>query len=243
MANPFGYAGGYRDSESGLYDLQARYDDPSTQQFLTVDPLVAATGQAYNYVGGSPLNGRDPAGLAWASPQQGRSPVLGPAVPGAIPLPEPVYPPPPYRISFENDGPWAAYWAFRDFHDWLLSQGPYANGANGGGFSGGFCSANSVQPNLFYIKVKNLGARIPKHDTYPDQAASQAGRTTEDLLRFDPDDPISGQPYQVGNEDGGPWQGLVVQGGNHRLNELYQRFLRGEISGELDVPVLYEPVW
>jgi RHS repeat-associated protein len=61
--NPFRYAGQYRDAESGLYYLRARYYDPATQQFLTRDPLVAATEQAYAYAGGSPLNGGDPGGL------------------------------------------------------------------------------------------------------------------------------------------------------------------------------------
>ena len=56
------YAGEYQDSESGCYYLRARYYDPSTQQFLTRDPLVAATEQAYTYANGSPLNFIDPNG-------------------------------------------------------------------------------------------------------------------------------------------------------------------------------------
>jgi RHS repeat-associated protein len=63
VANPFRYAGQYRDAESGLYYLRARYYAPATQQFLRRDPLVAATEQAYAYAGGSPLNGGDPGGL------------------------------------------------------------------------------------------------------------------------------------------------------------------------------------
>jgi RHS repeat-associated protein len=61
--NPFGYTGEYRDAESGLIYLRARYYDPITQQFLTVDPLLAATKQAYAYAGNSPLNRSDPSGL------------------------------------------------------------------------------------------------------------------------------------------------------------------------------------
>jgi RHS repeat-associated protein len=63
VANPFRYAGQYRDAESGLYYLRARYYDPATQQFLTVDPLLAATEQAYAYAEGSPLDATDPSGL------------------------------------------------------------------------------------------------------------------------------------------------------------------------------------
>ncbi len=45
-----------------------------------MDPLVAATGQAYTYVGGSPLNGRDPSG------QGPEVLVLAPLCPECIPI-------------------------------------------------------------------------------------------------------------------------------------------------------------
>jgi RHS repeat-associated protein len=63
VPNQFRYAGEYQDAESNLYYLRARYYDPATQQFLTVDPLVGWTEQAYAYVGGSPTNATDPRGL------------------------------------------------------------------------------------------------------------------------------------------------------------------------------------
>ncbi len=56
VSNPFGYAGEYTDSESGFSHMMSRYYDPATQQFLTVDPLVANTEQAYAYAGDDPLN-------------------------------------------------------------------------------------------------------------------------------------------------------------------------------------------
>jgi RHS repeat-associated protein len=67
-ASPCCFSGQYKDTASGLYYLRARYYDPATQQFLTRDPLLAATEQAYAYAGGSPLNATDPSGLAnkWA---------------------------------------------------------------------------------------------------------------------------------------------------------------------------------
>ena len=43
--------------------LVHRYYDPTTGQFLTVDPLVDETGQAYGYTGDDPANESDPLGL------------------------------------------------------------------------------------------------------------------------------------------------------------------------------------
>jgi RHS repeat-associated protein len=40
----------------------ARYYDPATAQFLTVDPRVATTLSPYGYLAGNPLNGTDPSG-------------------------------------------------------------------------------------------------------------------------------------------------------------------------------------
>ena len=56
------FCGQYMDAESGFYYLQARYYDPTTGQFLSVDPKVAATLSPYGYVNGNPLNGTDPSG-------------------------------------------------------------------------------------------------------------------------------------------------------------------------------------
>jgi RHS repeat-associated protein len=66
----FGYAGEYTDPDTGLVYLRARYYDPQTAQFLTRDPLEATTQQPYQYVGGDPLDARDPSGLdcGWTSP-------------------------------------------------------------------------------------------------------------------------------------------------------------------------------
>jgi RHS repeat-associated protein len=57
------YTGQYRDGESGLYQLRARYYDPTTATFLSVDPALSVTASPYQYVLGSPLNRTDPSGL------------------------------------------------------------------------------------------------------------------------------------------------------------------------------------
>lgn len=63
LANPFQYTGQYQDSESGLYYLRARFYDPSTEQFISRDPIATRTREPYVYVQDTPLNGRDPSGL------------------------------------------------------------------------------------------------------------------------------------------------------------------------------------
>jgi RHS repeat-associated protein len=65
LRTPFGFAGEYTDAESGLQYLRARSYDPATGQFLTRDPLTAATGQPYSYANNSPLAYTDPSGLSW----------------------------------------------------------------------------------------------------------------------------------------------------------------------------------
>jgi RHS repeat-associated protein len=69
---PFGFAGGYTDP-TGLIYLTSRYYDPSTGQFLSVDPDIRSTLQAYAYTEGNPVSQTDPTGLvnlngvaAWA---------------------------------------------------------------------------------------------------------------------------------------------------------------------------------
>jgi RHS repeat-associated protein len=56
------YSGQYMDSQSGLYYLRARYYDPATGQFLSVDPLVDETGMPYAYTAGDPVNTSDASG-------------------------------------------------------------------------------------------------------------------------------------------------------------------------------------
>jgi len=65
--NPLGFAGAYSDAETGFLYLTNRYYDPSTGQFLTVDPLVNETGQSYAYTGDDPVNAVDPLGLSGAT--------------------------------------------------------------------------------------------------------------------------------------------------------------------------------
>ena len=50
-------------SRAKFPSLVHRYYDPATQQFLSIDPAVNATGTPYAYVQDGPVNGTDPTGL------------------------------------------------------------------------------------------------------------------------------------------------------------------------------------
>ena len=56
------FAGEYLD-DSGLYYLRARFYDPDTASFLSVDPALTVSGSAYGYASGNPLQLVDPLGL------------------------------------------------------------------------------------------------------------------------------------------------------------------------------------
>jgi RHS repeat-associated protein len=66
--NPFQFTGQYRDPGTGLYYLDARYYDPATAQFLTVDPQVSQTQAPYAYASSNPLGVTDPRGLDGSCP-------------------------------------------------------------------------------------------------------------------------------------------------------------------------------
>jgi RHS repeat-associated protein len=63
---PFGFAGGLYDRDTGLVHFGAREYDPQTGRWTTKDPIGFAGGAAnlYVYVGNDPVNGRDVTGLA-----------------------------------------------------------------------------------------------------------------------------------------------------------------------------------
>lgn len=60
---PFKFAGEYLDEDTGFYYLRARWYDPQTTQFTTVDPILNSTHLAYGYTAGNPLSFTDPLGL------------------------------------------------------------------------------------------------------------------------------------------------------------------------------------
>ena len=67
--NPFRYRGYYRDAESGMHYLNARYYNPSWCRFISPDPVIdtsSAIGcNLFAYCGNDPVNRIDPTGEFW----------------------------------------------------------------------------------------------------------------------------------------------------------------------------------
>jgi RHS repeat-associated protein len=63
LTTPVGYDGQWTDPDTSLVYLRARWYDPATAQFVSVDPLVARTLQAYGFADENPLNFGDLNGL------------------------------------------------------------------------------------------------------------------------------------------------------------------------------------
>ena len=61
-ATPLGYDAQPNDPETGLISLGAREYDPNTAQFMSTDPLMENTGEAYSYGRDNPENNSDPTG-------------------------------------------------------------------------------------------------------------------------------------------------------------------------------------
>jgi RHS repeat-associated protein len=59
---PLGYDAQYIDADTGLIYMRARYYDPATGQFMTIDPKVEETGAIYEYGKDNPLTNADPTG-------------------------------------------------------------------------------------------------------------------------------------------------------------------------------------
>jgi RHS repeat-associated protein len=70
---PLGYDGQYTSSDTGLIYMRARVYDPTTAQFLSVDPLASITQEPYGYAGDNPLTYSDRSGLSLEEVLEGGS--------------------------------------------------------------------------------------------------------------------------------------------------------------------------
>jgi RHS repeat-associated protein len=71
VGSVFGSQGQYRRinaMNSEFIYMSNRYYDPTTSQFVTVDPMLNQTDQAYVYSGDNPVTGWDLSGMSWYNP-------------------------------------------------------------------------------------------------------------------------------------------------------------------------------
>lgn len=68
--NRWKFNGKELDEETGLYYYGARFYNPSTSIWLSVDPLVEETFEPYNYVGNNPIRFIDPTGMNKVDPKK-----------------------------------------------------------------------------------------------------------------------------------------------------------------------------
>jgi len=62
--SPLGYDSQYTNADTGLIYLRARTYDPTTAQFVSMDPALVVTRAPYTYAADNPLNRSDPTGLS-----------------------------------------------------------------------------------------------------------------------------------------------------------------------------------
>lgn len=92
-------------------------------------------------------------------------------------------------------------------------------------------------PQFFYAYAKEFNFASPniivRHPINLVQLAIQRKRLTKDLLKFDKKDPIEGKRFfsQYDNQTY-PGSEIFIYNGNHRLYELYWRYIFGLVSGD-----------
>ncbi len=84
VTTPLGYDGQYTNTDTGLIYLRTRAYDPTTAQFLSVDPISSITQTPYTYSLDNPLNFYDPSGLIFGIPGTPSTSEVVSTVTGAI---------------------------------------------------------------------------------------------------------------------------------------------------------------
>ncbi len=172
---PFGFAGGLYDPQTGLVRFGARDYDPETGRWTTKDPVGFGGGDTnlYGYVVNDPINLNDPSGLSWGSAGRGflKGLVVGAAVgivAGAVVALAPVAAP-FLAVAGLVGLATTAYEGYQLFTDPCASAdskheflGGVAGGVVGGGLGyrgGGWLAGEAAAENAGYVDLTDAQAR------------------------------------------------------------------------------------
>jgi hypothetical protein len=93
-------------------------------------------------------------------------------------------------------------------------------------------TVEEFNPRIGELDAGDIGGAIKgrKHGIFPDQAESVSRMSNEELLRFRPDDPISGVIHG---------DGFSITGGHHRLVEIVRRVEAGTLPMDANIRILF----
>jgi hypothetical protein len=93
-------------------------------------------------------------------------------------------------------------------------------------------TVEEFNPRVEVVKAGEIAGAIRgrKHGIFPEQAEHVGKMANDELLRFRPEDPISGV---------GQATGFSITGGHHRLNEIVRRVEAGTLPKDTKVRILF----
>ncbi|MBX9622241.1 MAG: HINT domain-containing protein [Gemmataceae bacterium] len=91
-----------------------------------------------------------------------------------------------------------------------------------------------LNPKIAEVKAGDLESAIvgKKHGIFPEQAEAVKKMSNEELLRFRPEDPMSGHMNATGD-------GFGITGGHHRMNEIIERVKDGRLPPDTPIWILF----
>ena len=93
-------------------------------------------------------------------------------------------------------------------------------------------TVEEFNPRVGELNAGDISGAIKgrKHGIFPDQAECVSNMSNEELLRFRPDDPISGVIQG---------EGFSITGGHHRLHEIIRRVEAGTLPKDTNIRILF----
>ncbi len=206
------FPGHYSDAEIGLHYNRFRYYNPVLGRYLQSDPLgIAGGSNVYAYVV-NPLRVSDVRGLDEDEGKAGRQKSDEEGTDKPAPKSEPDLSDLPTDVKYR------------------IAKGDKKGRPFGSPSNPREPTTEELNPRIQNIPAGELASTMdPKHGIHDGQAAGVAPMSNEELIKFRPEDPISGTPKG---------DGLAQTGGHHRTAEIDRRVKSGEMPADTPVPVL-----